>query len=99
MENKDSISKQNTELMLKHLQEQLDEIRKERENLAATVEKLMQHHNFEEADDEQKRNLEIWKQEVDEHSKIAVEHLKMLEKHLQETKQQYLNLQNRQNNI
>ncbi len=90
---------QQTRMFLKHLQEQLDEIRKERENLAATVEKLMQHHTFEEADDEQKRNLEIWKQEVDEHSKIAVEHLKMLEKHLQETKQQYLNLQNRQNNI
>ena len=90
---------QQTRMFLKHLQEQLDEIRKERENLAATVEKLMQHHSFEEADDEQKRNLEIWKQEVDEHSKIAVEHLKMLEKHLQETKQQYLNLQNRQNNI
>lgn len=90
---------QQTRMFLKHLQEQLDEIKKERENLAATVEKLMQHHTFEEADDEQKRNLEIWKQEVDEHSKIAVEHLKMLEKHLQETKQQYLNLQNRQNNI
>ncbi len=90
MKHNENISKENTELMLKHLQEQLEEIKKERENLAETVKKLMEHHSFENADDSEKVNLEVWKQAVDEHSKIAVEHLKMLEKHLEETKREYL---------
>ena len=83
-------SKKNTELMQKHLQEQLEEIKKERESLTKIVEKLMKHNVLDEADESEKQNLEVWKQEVDEHSKVAVEHLKILEKRLEETKRQYL---------
>lgn len=90
MKHNENISKENTELMLKHLQEQLDEIKKEREKISRTIENIMEHHSFKNADDSEKVNLEVWKQAVDEHSKIAVEHLKMLEKHLEETKREYL---------
>ncbi len=83
-------SKTKTELMLKHLEDQLEEIKKERENLAQTVKNLMMHHTFESAKDSEKANLEVWKQSVDEHSKIAIEHLKILENHLEETKKEYL---------
>ncbi len=83
-------SKENTKSMLKHLEEQLEDIKKERENLSQTIKNLMTHHTFENAKDSEKANLEVWKQAVDEHSKIAVEHLKILEKHLEETKQEYL---------
>lgn len=82
--------KSNPELMLKHLEEQLEEIKKERENLSRTIEKLMTNHTFENAEYNEKANLEVWKQSVDEHSKIAVEHLKILENHLEETKKEYL---------
>ncbi len=87
-------SKKNTELMLKHLQEQLEEIKKERENLAAIIKKIATANNFEDADDIEKQRLEVLKQEVDEHSKIAVEHLKYLEEHLEEAKKQYLEMLN-----
>ena len=77
---------QQTRMFLKHLQEQLDEIKKERENLAAIIKKIATANNFEDADDIEKQRLEVLKQEVDEHSKIAVEHLKYLEEHLEEAK-------------
>ncbi len=85
---------QQTRMFLKHLQEQLDEIKKERENLAAIIKKIATANNFEDADDIEKQRLEVLKQEVDEHSKIAVEHLKYLEEHLEEAKKQYLEMLN-----
>lgn len=85
---------QQTRMFLKHLQEQLDEIKKEREKLAAIIKKNATANNFEDADDIEKQRLEVLKQEVDEHSKIAVEHLKYLEEHLEEAKKQYLEMLN-----
>lgn len=88
----EKLTKTDAEIMLKHLENHLDEIKKERQKLSDTVKNLLEHRAFE--DDAQKGTLEQFKADVDEHSKIAVEHLKMLEAHLEETKAQYIILLN-----